>query len=309
VAHGRQARWGSLALLAAALFAGGCSREPASERASGESAALAPEAATSIYERAGRTFASVQLDRPQPDQELPFDVYLAPMIVQELLPDATAKSAFGALALAESGHAEVRADSPVVYFTRSRASIGGEQRDQLAFLWWYPDAPQGRSSAQGVRITLGKTGVPILWEVLSDPSGARLVFVSETLEELARQHSGAPLPGRRFSVERSLDEAPRTIVARAISNGGVPLGPFVYLEAGTRAARTLLCRCSPSEFTELAGERLFELRSLESLAELGLAKRDWTSELPVIAGSPLPPPPDDADPRWLELHLRLPPGL
>ena len=308
MAHETQARWLSFALLAATLFAGGCSRAP-EHAPSTKPSGLTAETATSIYERAGRTFDSIQLNRPQSDQELPFDVYLAPMIVQELRPDAPAASAIGALALAESGHAEVRAESPVVYYARSHASIGGEQRDQLAFLWWYPDTPQGASSAQGVRITLGKTGVPILWEVLSDPSGARLVFVSETLEELARQHSGAPLPGRRFSVERSLDEAPRTVVARAISNGGVPLGPFVYLEAGTRAARTLLCRCSPSEFTDLAGELLFELRSLDSLAELGLEKREWTPELPVLAGSPLPPAPDDADPRWLELNLRLPPGL
>ncbi len=307
MAHESQAQWLAFVLLVATLFAAGCSREPA-QAPSAKPPGLTAETATSIYERAGRTFDSIQLLRPQSDQELPFDVYLAPMIVQEVTPGATAPP-IGALALAESGRAEVRAESPVVYFTRSHASIGGEQRDQLAFLWWTPDAPPSASSAQGVRITLGKSGIPILWEVLSDPSGARLVFVSETLEELARQHSGAPLPGRRFSVERSLEEAPRTVVARAISNGGVPLGPFVYLEAGTRAARTLLCRCSPSEFTDLAGELLFELRSLESLAELGLEKHDWTAELPVIAGSPLPPPPDDADPRWLELHLRLPPGL
>jgi len=309
MAPGTQAWRSSLVLpAAAALFVGACSREPAQVPAQTETPAPASAASTAIYERAGRTFDSVQLLRPRSEQELPFDVYLAPMIVQELRPEATA-TAIGALALAESGQAEVRAESPVVYFARSHASIGGEQRDQLAFVWWYPDSQPSTASAQGVRITLGKTGIPILWEVLSDPSGARLVFVSETLEELARQHSGAPLPGRRFSVERSLEEAPHAIVARAISNGGAPLGPFVYLEAGSRAARTLLCRCSPSEFKDLSGELLFELRSVDSLAELGLEKRDWTPELPVLAGSPPPPPPDDADPRWLELHLRLPPGL
>jgi hypothetical protein len=299
----------SFARIALALLAVGCSREPAKEPAGANPSGVTPQTAVSIYERAGRTFDTVQLNRSRPNEELPFDVYLAPMIVQELGPATTAVSSFGALALAESGHAEVRAESPAVYFARSQASIGGEQRDQLAFLWWYPDAPQGNHSAQGVRITLGKTGVPIVWEVLSDPSGARLVFVSETLEELARQHNGPALPGRRFSVERSFQEAPRAVVARAISNGGVPLGPFVYLEAGTHAARTLLCRCSPSEFTDIAGEILFELRSLASLAELGLEKRDWTAALPVLAGSPLPEQPDDADPHWLEQNLRLPPGL
>src|SRR5215510_5644785 len=172
MAHGTQAPRSSLALLAAALFAGDCSREPAQEAASGAPPSLTSDSAASIYERAGRTFASVQLLRPQPDQQLPFDVYLAPMIVQELLPDVTGASAFGALALAESGHAEVRAEHSTVYFSRTQASIGGEQRDQLAFVWWYPGAQPSAASAQGVRITLGKTGIPMLWEVLSDESGA-----------------------------------------------------------------------------------------------------------------------------------------
>lgn len=252
----------------------------------------------------------MQLLRPQAPAELPFDVYLAPMIVQEVPIESPASTAmFGVLALGEDGRAAVRAEQAVVYFTRSRASIGGEEREQLAFVWWYPDARPGALRAQGVRMTLGKSGVPILWEVLSDPSGARLVFVSESLEDLARAHHGEPLSGRRFSVERPLEEAPNVVVARAISNGGTPLGPFVYLEAATRAARTLLCRCSPAEFDTLAGETLFELRSLASLAELGLAKETWSAELPVLAGAPLPEATEDADPRWLELNLRLPQGL
>jgi hypothetical protein len=300
----------ALALLTVAPFGASCSRESDTPGPRGQALQSPGETSSPIYERAGKPFAAVQLLRPDTTAELPFDVYLAPMIVQETSaehPSSTA--AFGELALGPEGRASCLAERPVVYYARSQASIGGEAREQLAFVWWYPEAQPGALSAQGVRMTLGKSGVPILWEMLNDPSGARLVFVSESLEELARAQHGAPLAGRRFSVERSLAEAPSVVVARAISNGGTPLGPFVYLEAATRAARTLLCRCSPSEFDALAGEALFELRSLDSLAELGLAKQAWTAELPVLAGAPLPAPDASADPRWLELNLRLPLGL
>jgi hypothetical protein len=296
--------------LAGILLAMACSGDSSEPSASGAPPPLAEPIAASIYERAGQPFDAVQLLRPDNAADLPFDVYLAPMVVQERTaqtPENTA--AFGALALGGDGRAVVRPERPVVYFARSHALLGGERREQLAFLWWYPDAHPSALRAQGVRMTLGKSGVPILWEVLADASGARLVFVSETLEELARAQHGAPLAGRRFSVERSLTEAPGIVVARAISNGGVALGPYVYLDAATRSARTLLCRCSPAEFGALDGELLFELAPLESLAAIGLDKRDWTPDLPSLADSPPPPAPDDADPSWLERNLRLPQGL
>jgi hypothetical protein len=89
----------------------------------------------------------------------------------------------------------------------------------------------------------------------------------------------------------------------------MPLGPFVYLEAGSRAARTLLCRCSPAEYDEVAGETLYRLEDLGSLTELGLEPPAWTPALPRPVGSPADEPRADAAPDWLERVLRLPDGL
>jgi len=311
-----------LSLTVATLGLVACSRAPqgpaqaapaqaATAKASpGAAAAPSPaEVAAAIHARAGRRFTAVDLLRPDGQGELPFDVYLAPMIVQERLDAGTPGAPTpGEVVLGEDGRATVVAGDPTIYYARSTARLGGEEREQLAFLWWYPGEGDGLR-AQGMRMTLGRSGVPILWEVLADPGGARLVFVSETLEERARQQHGEPLPGRRFSTERALEEAPQAVVARAILNGAMPMGPFVYLEAGSRAARTLLCRCSPAEYDDVAGETLYRLVGLATLGEQGLEKSAWTAELPALTGDAPGPQREDAAPNWLEGVLRLPDGV
>ncbi len=117
---------------------------------------------------------------------------------------------------------------------------------------------------QGIRITLNSAGQPALWEVLTDSSGAELIFVSHSLEAAALAEFGKPLPGRRYAIERSMEEAPNVIVARVIDDGPVAMGPMVYLSAGTRTVSTLICRCMPAQVRKLVATATYDLLPFQS---------------------------------------------
>jgi hypothetical protein len=77
---------------------------------------------------------------------------------------------------------------------------------------------------------------------------------------------GPPLPGRTYSVERSLADAPKVVVARVLDDGPMPMGPMVYLSAGSRNVSTVLCRCMRAQAKNLAGTYTYELTPLPANA-------------------------------------------
>ena len=87
---------------------------------------------------------------------------------------------------------------------------------------------------------------PAGWrEIARDASSAEIVFVAHSLERLAVQEFGGPLPGRRFAVERELREAARTVVAGMVNSTPIPMGPMIYVQAATKNISTIACRCAP----------------------------------------------------------------
>lgn len=142
---------------------------------------------------------------------------------------------------------------------------------------------------QGIRMTLNSAGQPVVWEVLDDSSGAELIFVSQGLESAAAAEFGKALPGRRYSSERSLAEAPKVVVARIIDDGPVPMGPIIYLTAGTHDVSTLICRCMPSQAKRLRATRMYELAPLDSVsgrAAMAGAKAQWPGHAAFWPGAP-----------------------
>ena len=153
---------------------------------------------------------------------------------------------------------------PQVCSQAGHTMLNGRRHEQMTYWWTYSNHSRSRRDvlpAQGVRITLNAAGQPVVWEVLADPSGAEIVFVSQNLELQAKQEFGAPLPGRRFAVERSPADAPNAVVARVIEDGPVTMGPIVYLRAGTRGVTTVICRCMEAQVRELVGQQEYELVS------------------------------------------------
>ncbi len=163
----------------------------------------------------------------------------------------------------EADAAETMKRFPAVFFAESATSLNGQPRLQVSYCWpWEGTERRSDQSSpwQGVRITLGAAGQPVIWEVLHDGSGARLLFVSQNLEAAARREFGAPRPGRRFAVERALSEAPSIVVVRALDDAPVAMGPVIYLRGGTGDIGTVICRCMPSQAQRLVGQAQYTLR-------------------------------------------------
>lgn len=226
--------WAAGVLLAAGL---GCA--PAFEN----SRPLDREA---VYQRADLQFTNAILFKPrETDQTSALGSKLAPLFLQEVL----ATSA--------------REHSVSVFFAEDQVLLHGRSHDQVTY-WWPADAFAGAGregeATQAVRITLNAAGFPVIWEILADDSGAELIFVSRSLEDSALGVFGPPLAGRRFAVERPLNEAPKVIVARVIDDGPMPMGPILHLNAHPPNVSTLVCRCMPAQARNLLATQTYELR-------------------------------------------------
>ncbi len=150
----------------------------------------------------------------------------------------------------------------VLQFVRT-VDINGRQYFQCSYLWSGIESESSRHAPlQCVRMTLNKAGFPVVWEVLSESVRQKVFFVAESLEQAANREYGAPLSGRQFSIERSIQESPDTIVVKTLSDGPIPMGPFVYLEAQSKMVTTILCRCMPAQVEEISETRTYPMQSL-----------------------------------------------
>jgi len=197
---------------------------------------------------------------------------------------------------------EVRPPDPVpptpysVYFWRTAAVLTNRALEQFNYLWFRADGTSGSQRAQGIRITFDPAGKPIVWEVLRDASHARILFVSQSLEAAAMMNNPAPLAGRRFWIERSLADAPDTVVARIIDDGPTPLGPILYLAADSQQIVTLICRCMDAQAGEVLGEGLYGIATLDDAAVRWLVRDKTPGITRWLPGKP----PDDLG-RWLRI--------
>jgi len=174
---------------------------------------------------------------------------LAPLIIQEV-----ADTNAGALWQDQFASGDA---GPLVVREAGTTVAHGRAHDQVSYWWSYPSS---ESKSQGVRLTVNAAGEPVIWEVLQDSSGADILYVAQSLELAARVELGSPLPGRKFSIERSVAEVPRTVVANVIDDGPMPMGPVVYLRQGSRDVSTLICRCMASQGGTLLGQTNYELQ-------------------------------------------------
>ena len=263
-----------------------------------------------IYARAELHWPAACLFKPDYQLDGQVEYSLAPLLLgrsDASDPDARQCYAFGAVAKAASGAFAVDLSKPTIYFGESTAILRRKERRQLRYQWWH--SASSARAGQGFRMTLDEAGQPVIWEILTDDSGARLIFVSTPLEEAAREEFGEPLPGRRYSIETAIEaaveDAPDVVVPRVISPGSIPMGPFIYLDGPSHSAATLICRCMPTQFDDLAGDHQYELRPLRELQAQGLNTSRWSPAL-LRQGESEESFEDADDPGWLERCLRLP---
>ncbi len=248
-----------------------------------------------------RRFARAVLFKPRESIEGTPPDPMAPLIMSELLPgeDGPDQAAWFGARSGIPGQGDETPAPPTIFTAKTRALIHGRCLDVLSYTWWYHTGQRVSEGtgldARGIRLVLGEDGFPLICEVASGTTRSgrklRIIYISQSLEDRASQTVGAPLPGRRFSVEPSIEEAPHVVVAGVFEDGPMPLGPYLYMEAGSRNIVELLCRCSPAQVEQVVATEVYDLKP--------------ASGTPSSAASPECK--QDAVSRSLEQSLRWPP--
>jgi len=277
-----------------------------------------------VYQRMTNEFARAEYYKPAESRTNEPSFTLAPLIMQQVRATGATSSMpdrFGAVDVS-NGVVAFDPSRPAIYWACDTVQIKANTLARFSYVWCYPPSPEvapaGRRPGdgvpaeggaalplQGIRTTLNSAGQPLIWEVLAEGTGAKLFFVSQHLEAAAMAEFGKPLPGRRYSVERSLEAAPDVIVARVLDDSPVPAGPIVYLDAVTRSVGTLTCRCMPAQARKLVATTVYDLRPFDLLPS-SLILTNAGSALREVAASW---PGGAADGKRLEACLRLPDAI
>ena len=269
--------------------------------------------ASSIRLRTTDNFDVVSLFKPihpKIPNSLGFDIYMAPLIIQEIPPGGAGDMTdqIGFVTADSSGHLHIDSARPVVYYSQSYVDLGGSVYQQISYLWCYDRGNTdcfGKNmgiTVQGIRMTMDGTGSPEITEVLDDTSNHRILYVYTTLEEAVVNAFGKPLPGREYSIERNQEDLPDVVVARVVERGPESSGPFVYIQSCSHDITTLLCRCENTQFLDIEEDILYELLPIEELKDVGINDMTWSKE---ILNNKYPQSMEEKN--WLLRVLRLPP--
>jgi len=157
--------------------------------------------------------------------------------------------------------------------------INDVDHPQVTYIWQHPAAGSSPANARlGLRITLGSDGFPVVWEVLDSRQQSTILYVSRSAENLATAEFGAPLPDRHLSVEQSLEVARDVIVVRAIEDGPIPMGPYIYADSSNQITG-VLCRCSPTQVDEFLLEKQYQMEPMTDELKALLPQTDLTKML------------------------------
>lgn len=202
-----------------------------------------------IQSRVTNQIPEVVLFKPASnDAELPLIVQLAPLLIQAVTA-SNAPALWQDQPAPTSGPPQIQARKDIVL-------IKNRWHWQYTYTWRYP---AGAPPVQGVRLTLDSRDLPAIWEVLADTSRQKVLYVSQTWEQTARQEFGLPLSGRKFSIERDRSETPDVVVANVIEDGPMAMGPILYLQSASHDVLALICRCMPAQFQSLHDQKDYEL--------------------------------------------------
>lgn len=220
-----------------------------------------------IRARTEREFPIAAFIKPRASDVDPHLHGMAPLIVQE---DASEEGVlppsrrFGRLVPIAGAPPDVDTGEYAVYVSRAYVPLRQHELEQFAFVWFYP-APDEAAAPRwrGFRMTLSTAGAPLIWEVLSSDGDAQVYYVSEALESAATGVFGEPLPGRAFAIEPDIAAHPDVVVARLLADAPQPMGPYAYLDAGSLAVTTLLCRCMPAQVHDFSENTFYELIEID----------------------------------------------
>ena len=157
--------------------------------------------------------------------------------------------------------------------------INGLDHPQVTYIWQHAAAGDSPAMVRiGLRITIGSDGFPIVWEVLDSRQQSSILYVSRSAENLAAAQFGAPLTDRHLSIEQSFDQARDVIVVRALEDGPIPMGPYIYADAASQIT-SILCRCSPTQVDEFLLEKQYQVEPMTDELKALLPQTDLTKML------------------------------
>lgn len=227
------------------------------------------------YDRTSTTFDWGGFYKPREGSMAGLEAELAPLIVQQVPGENTQDveaQRFGELRTGPDGNSFVDNAHPTVYAHSRMVTYKEATYPQLRFTWYYPSGgahePGLIGPAVALSITLGADGFPLLSEIRHVPQVGpytHILFVSESLERRAAEAFGEPLPGRRYAIERGVQDTPQVLVAGLVEDGPIPMGPYVYLDADSHRVTTVLCRCSPSQVDALLETTYYDLLPSDTL--------------------------------------------
>lgn len=244
-------------------------------------------------------FARAVLLKPATDSPLDEALTYAPILVEAVATPPV--------------DAPVDSDLPqrAVYAGEMTAELRAAPYRQWVYWWWYPADAGSAAEARAwcwLRITLDSRDLPVIWETLSSRDRFISVYVAQSLEDAARRQFAAPEPGCRFVVERAGAAQTRIGLVRVLSEGPVPMGPMVYLDANHQVT-SVICRCMPSQVRDVAATGWFTLEPAETAPGQRAAPDVETLFLPGKFFKTCPHARKLADPRFLDQALRLPDGF
>ena len=133
------------------------------------------------------------------------------------------------------------AGAPCVYTLYQKRMIGPQEHAQLTYTAWYPAHPKMKLinveaadiDSCVVRLTLDSSNAPLFYETIAACGCFHKVFVESWVEKGAEQAFGLPEKGKKFTVERTLDDEIDWEVAGIVDGPrDRPRRPVVFLKAG-----------------------------------------------------------------------------
>ncbi len=233
--------------------------------------------ADEAYRRSQMVFEEAVFYKPDESHVEPLRPEMAPLMVLEVGNGSRPTAKMSGLGFVFTGADDMlRVDDaqPVVYAALGSSFVGGAVRSQTVVAWCQEVAISEDAYevvCRGVRVTHGDNGYPLTWEVLDPKRLGCVIYVSETVESLSRTSYGAPVAGRRHSVERAVEDELGAVVPRVLSDGPMPMGPFVYLDAARGDVTAVLCRCMASQVDRFTETRQYRVLPLVELGGLGRA--------------------------------------
>lgn len=194
--------------------------------------------------------------------------WFAPLIIQQHDPDAPypqTEDQFGAVYLTgtrDDINVRIDIERPTVYWTMQEAKIeagedrqpwlarpasgsfamnvGLRKRKQIVYVVWYPSRPAltaGDSEAgliDGVviRVTLDRHNRAAVYEFVRSCGCYHMLYIAEFVETAARHQFGAPLPNKKYALQRDSPRREMFIPSLVRDDGSHPAKPVAFVSAG-----------------------------------------------------------------------------